>query len=108
MGLLMLSLWKVHTASVETFTGATPTGDGYAAPVDVEGLFDEGLVRVRDGNGEQLVQQSRFFAEVADASKFTPESRVTVLGRVAQVDSTRRREAGGTFALVEHIEVVLK
>lgn len=104
----MLSLWKVHTASVETFTGPTPTGDGYAAAVDVEGFFDEGLVRVRDANGEQLVQQSRFFAEPEDAPKFTPESRVTVNGRVAQVASTRLREAGGLFALVAHIEVVLK
>lgn len=104
----MLAQFKVHTASVETFTGPTPTGDGYSAPVDVEGFFDEGLVRVRDENGEQLVQQSRFFADTADAPKFTPESRVTVNGRVAQVDRTRLRKAGGMFALVEHIEVVLK
>lgn len=103
----MLALWKVHTASVETFTGPTPTGDGYSAPVDVEGLFDEGLVRVRDANGEQLVQQSRFFAEPEDAPKFTPESRVTVAGRVAQVSKAHLREAGGVFALVAHVEVEL-
>lgn len=104
----MLGMFKVHTVSVETFTGPTPTGDGYSPPVDVQGLFDEGLVRVRDAHGEQLVQQSRFYAEVADASKFTPESKVTVNGRTAQVDSARIRQAGGLFALVEHVEVILK
>lgn len=104
----MLPLFKVHTASVETYTGPTPTGDGYLPAVDVQGLFDEGLVRVRDANGEQLVQQSRFFAPIEDAPKFTADSRVTVLGRVAYVASTRRREAGGLFAAVAHIEVVLK
>lgn len=103
----MLGMWKVHTASVETFTGATPTGDGYSAPVNVEGFFDEGLVRVQNGTGEQLVQQSRFFAEVADAAKFTPQSRVTVAGRVTQVSKSRLREAGGMFALVAHVEVEL-
>lgn len=74
----------------------------------MQGLLDEGLVRVRDERGEQLVQQSRFYAEVTDAARFTPESRVTVNGRVAQVDSARIRQAGGVFALVEHVEVVLK
>jgi hypothetical protein len=103
----MLGLFKVHTASVETYTGPTPTGDAYAAPVDVEGFFDEGLVRVRDANGEQLVQQSRFFAAVEDEPKFTADSRVTVNGRTSRVARTRRREAGSTFALVAHVEVEL-
>jgi hypothetical protein len=105
----VIPLFKVHTINVETFTGPTPTGDGYAAPVPVHGYLDEGLVRIRDGNGEQLIEQSRFYAEVADVAKFTPESRVTLPdGRVSQVDRTRTREAGGAFVLVQHIEVVLK
>lgn len=103
----MLPLFKVHTASVETYTGPTPTGDGYLPAVDVQGLFDEGLVRIRDANGEQLVQQSRFFAETADAPKFTPESRVTVNGRVTQVTKAHLREAGGLFVPVAHVEVEL-
>lgn len=105
----MLGMFKVHTVSVQTFTGATPTGDSYAPAVDVQGLLDKGLVLVKDGNGERLVEQSRFYAEVGDAAKFTRESRVTGPdGEVSYVSSTRRREAGGLFALVEHIEVVLK
>jgi hypothetical protein len=104
----MLGVFKVHTVTVETYTGPTSTGDGYAAPVDVLGFLDEGLVRVKNSQGEELVEQSRFYAEVADAAKFRPESKVTLPdGRVAQVDRARIRQAGGLFALVEHVEVIL-
>ena len=103
----MLTNFEVHSASVETYTGSTPTGDGYAAAVTVPGLLDDGLVRVRGANGEELVQQVRFYARLQYADVFKPESRVTVNGRVAQVTRVRRREAGGEFALVEHVEVQL-
>lgn len=103
----MLPQFLQHIASVETYTGATPTGDGYAAPVDVLGLLDDGLVRVQSAQGEQLVQQSRFYARTQDADKFLPESRVTVNGRVAQVTRTRLREAGAMWSLVAHVEVEL-
>ena len=103
----MMGLFKVHTAVVETYTGATPTGDGYAAPVTVKGLYDDGLVRVQTAAGEELVQKSRFYADVADHDKFTPESRVTVNGRSSQVTVVHRREAGQTWQQVEHLEVEL-
>jgi hypothetical protein len=103
----VLSNFEVHSASVETYTGATPTGDGYADPVTVPGLLDDGLVRVQGANGEQLVQQTRFYARVEYADVFKPESRVTVNGRVGQVSEVRRREAGAMFGLVEHLEIEL-
>ena len=103
----MLNTFKVHTATVETYTGATPTGDGYAAPVTVQGFYDDGLVRVQSAQGEQLMQKSRFFTDVAQLPKFTPESRFTINGRSSQVTVVHRREAGTMWALVEHIEVEL-
>ena len=103
----MLGAFKVHTAVVETYTGATPTGDGYAAPVTVQGFYDDGLVRVQSAQGEQLVQKSRFFTDVANHSLFTPESRFTINGRSSQVTVVHRREAGSTWAQVAHIEVEL-
>lgn len=103
----MLDLFKQHTASVETYTGATPTGDGYAAPVTVQGFYDDGLVRVQSAQGEQLVQKSRFFTDVEHVAKFTPESRFTISGRSSQVTVVHRREAGAVWGLVEHIEVEL-
>jgi len=99
-----LSAFWVHTATVETFTGAGPTGDTYAAPVDVKGFLDDGVVLVQSSVGEQLVQKSIFYAALSDADKFVPESRVAVNGRDAQVSVTRRRD-GGTLGLPDHIEV---
>lgn len=104
----MLDMWRVHTATVRTYQGSTPTGDSYADAVDVVGLFDEGLVRVQGEHGQQLVQQSRFYADIEDEATFAPESLVSVLGRNAVVVRTRRREAGPMFSLVEHIEVELR
>ena len=103
----MQQLFRTHTAIVETYTGATPTGDGYAAPVTVQGFYDDGLVRVQSAQGEQLVQKSRFFTDVDQHATFTPESRVTVNGRSSQVTVVHRREAGSMWALVAHIEVEL-
>ena len=103
----MLALFAVHKATVETYTGATPTGDGYAAPVSVLGFYDDGLVRVQSAQGEQLVQRSRFFTDVSHVDLFKPESRFTCNGRSSQVSVVHRREAGSTWAQVAHLEVEL-
>ena len=99
-----ISVFFVHTASVETFLGAGPTGDTYAAPVDVKGLLDDGIVRVQTSTGEQLEQKSIFYAALTDAAKFVPESRITVNGRAVQVTAVRRRD-GDAVGLPSHVEV---
>ena len=101
-----LSVFFIHTAAVETFTGAGPTGDTYAASVDVKGFLDDGIVRVQTSAGEQLVQKSIFYAALTDAAKFVDESRVTVNGRACQVTGVRRRD-GGSLGLPDHVEVDL-
>lgn len=103
----MLPVFLVHGAVVETYLGATPTGDGYAAPVTVAGFLDDGDVLVKTANGEERVQATRFYAPADKADLFKPESRVTVDGRVAQVSKVRLRVAGAMFDLVSHIEVEL-
>lgn len=99
--------FMVHSATVETFTGTSPTGRVFAAPVTVRGLLDDGLVLKQSSAGEQLVQKSVFYADIKDAPKFTPESRITVNGRATRVSAVRRREAGPLFAAVQHVEVEL-
>ena len=101
-----LSAFWVHTATVETFTGAGPTGDTYAAPVVVKGFLDDGVVLVQSSVGEQLVQKAIFFAALSDAGKFVPESKVTINGAETQVSTVRRRD-GGSLGLPDHIEVDL-
>lgn len=99
-----ISAFFIHTATVETFTGAGATGDTYAAAVSVKGFLDDGVVRVQTSAGEQLVQKSIFYAALSDAAKFVPESRVTVNGRASQVTTIRRRD-GGALGLPDHVEV---
>jgi len=101
-----ISVFWVHTATVETFAGTGSYGDTYAAPVDVKGFLDDGVVLVRTGTSEQLEQKSIFYAALVDADKFVPDSRVTVNGRVALVSTMRRRD-GGSLGLPDHIEVDL-
>ena len=96
-----------HQATVETYQGAAAMGDLYADPVTVKGYLDDGIVRVQGADGEQLMQKSTFYADISDADKFTPESRITVNGRASQVTQVRRREAGSLFAPVAHVEVDL-
>jgi hypothetical protein len=100
--------FKVHTATVKTFLGAGPMGDLYGDPVDIAGLFDDGLVVQRTAAGEQTVQQTTFYADLADQAKFTPESLVTVNGRDCVVTAVRPRDAGPLFGAVEHLEVTLR
>ena len=101
-----ISAFWIHTATVETFTGAGPTGDTYAAPVAVKGFLDDGIIRVQSSAGEQLEQKSIFYAALTDAAKFVDESRVTVNGRACQVTGVRRRD-GGSLGLPDHVEVDL-
>lgn len=103
----MIPTFLVHEASVETFTGSGPTGRIFAAAVTVRGFLDDGLVLKQSSAGEQLVQKSIFYADISDAAKFTPDSRITVNGRVSKVAAVRRREAGPLFAAVQHVEVEL-
>lgn len=93
----------VHTASVETFTGTGAYGATYATPVPVKGFLDDGVVLVRTGTSDQLVQKSIFYAALSDAATLAPKSRITVNGRVAWVSEARRRD-GGSLGLPDHVE----
>jgi len=101
-----LTRFFVHTATVETFTGAGPTGDTYAAPAAHKGFLDDGVVLVRTSAGEQLVQKTIWYGPLSDAASFVPESRVTVNGRASQVSAVRSRNSG-SIGLPDHIEVDL-
>lgn len=97
-------LW-IHTAEVETYLGATPTGDGYAAPVAVPGFLDDGVVLGQSPGGEQLSTKSVFFTDLDWAPVFVPQSKITVNGRVGQVGTVRRRDGGDILADASHLEV---
>ena len=107
MSSMLAAFLRLHTASVETFTGATPTGDGYAATVEVQGFLDDGTLLSRDPGGEQIVAKSVFYTDLANVAVFAPESRVTCNGRQMQVTQVHRRDGGSILAPVSHLEVWL-
>lgn len=67
----------VHTVQVETFAGTGANGPVYEQPATVTCYLDSSSMLVRSGTGEQVVSSSRVYCAVADAWRFTPDSRVT-------------------------------
>jgi hypothetical protein len=103
-----ISMFYVHSATVEKFLGAGPTGDLYATPVTVKGFLDDGVQRaVGPGGAEVQSAQTKFYCALSNADLFSPESRVTVNGRPTQVNYVRRRDADG-FGGPSHCEVDLR
>lgn len=102
-----LTEFFIHTATVEPYTGATPTGDGYGTAQDVPGFLDDGLVLSRNAGAQQLESKSVFLTSIDYQSVFLPESRVTCNGRVMQVKEAHLRDGGDLLPEVEHLEVDL-
>lgn len=97
----------IHTATVSTFTGSGFSGDQYAAPVDVSGFLDDGLVLESTTAGERLVSKTMFYTGLENVAVMVPESLVTCNGRNMQVRSVRRRDGGSLLAPASHLEVDL-
>jgi hypothetical protein len=102
----MISMFFVHTASVETLAGSGAYGDVYAAPVTVPCFADDGNHLVRATTGEEVVSSTAIYAPIANQSAFTVNTRVTVNGRVATVISVNARTSGA-LGLPDHVEVHL-
>ena len=103
----LASIFYHHEAVVETYEGAGPNGDLYAAPATVRGFLDDGVVREQTDHGEQLVARTKWYCDLSEADRFKPESKVTVNGRACQVNYVRRRDADG-FGGPTHLEVDLR
>lgn len=97
----------IHTATVEPYTGATPTGDGYGPAETRMGFLDDGLVLTENAGAQRLVSKTTFLTSLDNAPLFLPESRVTCNGRTMQVKETHRRDGGTILLDVTHLEVDL-
>ena len=102
-----LSSLYMHTVTVSTYLGSTFTGDSYAAPVDVAGFLDDGVIVQEASGAAQQLAKTTFFTSIDNAALFAPESKVTANGHDMQVDQIRRRDGGGMLAPVTHLEVDL-
>lgn len=109
----MIELFMIHTASVETYQGAGPTGPVYAAPVDVPCLLEDGLVLAggasgtggSSASGQQWVNKTTLYTYLDKAAVLTVSSRLTCNGRSMIVTGMRRKDGGDILADVTHLEV---
>lgn len=97
----------VHTIMVETFEGSGAAGDVYSNPQYVAGFLEGKNILVRDAAGQQVVAGSTFYTDTAYADLFTPDTRVTIDGRVSYV-ITQNRNDSGSLGLPDHTMVQIK
>lgn len=97
--------WFIHTAVVETLTGESAYGDLFAAPASDAGYLEGATKLVRDQTGEQVVSSSTWYTDLANAPKYTPDSKVTAGGRTARVVGVNTFET--PLGLEDHVEVYL-
>lgn len=101
-----VTLFFVHTVSVETLTGQGGHGPVYAAPVQIPCFIDDSLHLVRNAEGQEVVSSTVVYADSAVASSFAVNSRVTANGKVAHVITLNAHDSG-SLGLPDHVEVHL-
>jgi len=93
------SLQWVHTVSVQPFQGAGSFGDVWGTAQDVPCFLADGATLVRNSNGDEVVSQSRVFADASNIDLFPAGSKVTVNAgtaaeRVARVIVALNHDSG--------------
>lgn len=104
MGVLPPFLLR-HTAVIEPYQGAGPTGPVYGPPVTVKCFCDDQRRLVRNGDGTEVISSATVYCDLATVAP--AESRVTVNGKTSTVFTTYRRDGGG-LPTPDHLEVVLQ
>ena len=97
--------WFIQTAVVETRTGESAYADLFAAPATDTGYLEGSTKLVRNQAGEQVISSSTWFTDLANAPKYTPDSKVTSGGRTARVVGVNTFET--PLGIEDHVEVYL-
>ena len=84
-----------ETATVETYTGEGAYGPVYADAVTVRCRVDRTRRLVRTAEGREAVSELTLEIHPNDADRFTPESRVSLDGRVSTVITCSRETYRG-------------
>lgn len=93
---------KVHTISVEPFTGRNAYGPTFGAPVDVACYVEGAIELVRSSDGNEATSSTKVFC---DPDVAIPEhSRVTFNGVISTVMAVQTFTTGGLTDL-DHLEV---
>jgi hypothetical protein len=98
-----------HTVTVETFTATTPTGNTYATPVVLTGFLERKRRLVLSATGEQVISESTFYTDPANAARLVTKSRVTVPGeRPTIVIRCSTFTSNPDLDLPDHVEAALQ
>jgi len=73
------------TVTVETYSGESAYGPIYGTSATVVCNVDSTRRLVRNSAGEEVVSEVTLQVAATDEAKFTPETRVTISGRVSTV-----------------------
>lgn len=95
----------VHTVTVETYEGRSGTGqDVYADAKDINGWLTRKQALVRNADGDQVVAQGRFSADITHAGDLVLGTRVTLPTGETMTVINREVATGGD--LIEDIDRV--
>lgn len=98
--------FQTTTVSVETFRGVGAGGkELFADPADSVCVLDDSRKLVRGANGDEVVSESTLYTDLSEASKYAPDSKVTLPTRTARVLLAKRQVIGDLD--VDHLEVLL-
>jgi hypothetical protein len=89
------------TVSIETYSGESAYGPIYAASANVVCKVSTARQLVRNSAGDEVVSEATLYVLPADATPFTPESRVTIAGRMSTVLSVAPQTARGVTVVVK-------
>lgn len=95
--------WRTHTISVEPYLGSGAYGAVYGPPVSVQCRVQDEVRLVRSASGDEVVSSATVFCDPDVV--ITPESRVTVNGRVTTVLSVSNPSTG--WSRLDHLEASL-
>ena len=102
-----LSMFWIHSASVETYAGDGAYGPTYSAPATTRCFLDDSIKLVRNNAGLEVVSSTTVFAPASSAAMFLPESRVTANGKVSKVITVNAMD-GDALGLPSHVQVSLQ
>lgn len=99
----MLSMWWVHTVTVERYAGDGAEGPTWAPPETFRGFVNESRKLVRNTAAEQTLSTRQVFLPI-EAGRIPPMSRLTHEGDARTVISSAERSAGA-LPVPAHVEV---
>lgn len=96
-----------HTLSVEPYRGATGHGPAYGPAVHLPAFVEQHRRTSRTADGRSITSNTVAYVQLDAPVDITPEARVAVDGRPAEVIEVKRHDGRG-LPTPDHIEITLR